>query len=90
MRASEKKWPRRSCSSPGPGPQRERKGKTTVDKDTISPAGDPFYAEAQRDDHPHGCIDGWVYLGFEGEDLDGEPALEIERVPCRRCNAETR
>ena len=56
-------------------------------------AGDPFYAEAQRhdqDETPHGCIDGWVYLGFEGEDRDGELVEEIERVPCRRCNAETR
>jgi hypothetical protein len=35
----------------------------------------------------HGCYDGWVYLGFEGEDESGEPAEVIERVPCRRCNA---
>ncbi len=36
---------------------------------------------------PHGCIDGWVYLGFEGEDSEanGEHVEEIERVPCRRC-----
>ena len=38
----------------------------------------------------HGCIDGWVYLGFEGEDSEAndEHVEEIERVPCRRCNAE--
>ena len=62
-----------------------------MDEHTISPAGDPFYAEGQRPnpDHesPHGCIDGWVYLGFEGEDGNGEHVEEIERVPCRRCNA---
>ena len=56
-------------------------------------AGDPFaYAGSRRDeqeqDHPHGCIDGWVYLGFEGEDRDGELVEEIERVPCRRCEDE--
>lgn len=34
---------------------------------------------------PHGCYDGWVYLGFEGEDENGEHVEEIERVPCRRC-----
>jgi hypothetical protein len=53
-------------------------------------AGDPFdYAGAQRDEEsPHGCIDGWVYLGYEGEDsaANGEPTVVIERVPCRRCN----
>jgi hypothetical protein len=39
---------------------------------------------------PHGCMDGWVYLGFEGEDENGEHVEEIERVPCRRCRSETR
>ena len=57
-------------------------------------AGDPFdYAGAQRDEEspheatPHACIDGWVYLGYEGEDsaANGEPTVVIERVPCRRC-----
>ncbi len=38
---------------------------------------------------PHGCIDGWVYLGFEGEDENGEHVEEIERVSCRRCNAKS-
>ena len=27
------------------------------------------------------CYEGWIYLGFEGEDEEVE---EIERVPCRR------
>ena len=51
--------------------------------DPTTRAGDPFaYA---GDETPHGCIDGFVYLGFEGEDVDGNPCEEIERVPCRRC-----
>ncbi len=60
-----------------------------MDEHTISPAGDPFYAAKRRpdtDETPHGCYEGWVYLGFEGEDLDGEHVEEIERVPCRRCS----
>lgn len=36
-------------------------------------------------ERPHGCYEGWVYLGFEGEDENGEHVEEIERVPCRRC-----
>ena len=61
-----------------------------MDEHTISPAGDPFYAASRHPDHdapetPHGCYDGWVYLGFEGEDENGEHVEEIERVPCRRC-----
>jgi hypothetical protein len=34
----------------------------------------------------HGCYEGWVYLGFEGEDDNGEHVEEIERVPCRKCH----
>jgi hypothetical protein len=37
-------------------------------------------------DTPHGCYDGWVYLGFETEE-DGELVEITDRVPCRRCNA---
>ena len=47
------------------------------------------YLEVPTDhETPHGCIDGWVYLGFEGEDEYGEHVEEIERVPCRRCKPE--
>ncbi len=34
---------------------------------------------------PHACMGGWVFLGFEGEDENGEHVKVIERVPCRRC-----
>ncbi len=59
-----------------------------MDEVRIPPAGDPFTSAVRRDpdqDPPHGCYDGWVYLGFEGEDENGEHVEEIERVPCRRC-----
>jgi hypothetical protein len=38
---------------------------------------------------PHACYDGWVFLGFEGEDENGEHVEVIERVPCRRCRPES-
>ena len=38
-----------------------------------------------RDETPHGCYDGWVFLGFEAEDESGDHVEVIERVPCRRC-----
>jgi hypothetical protein len=76
----------------------------TVDERRISPAGDAFYAAAKGSEEdtieaqysglerleetPHGCYEGWVYMGFEGEDEQGEHVEEIERVPCRRCNAD--
>jgi hypothetical protein len=76
----------------------------TVDEVRIPPAGDGFYAAAKRHEDleahyaalerlgesPHDCYEGWVYLGFEGEDENGEHVEEIERVPCRRCRREHR
>jgi hypothetical protein len=41
------------------------------------------------DETPHACMDGWVFLGFEGEDEQGEHVQVIERVACRRCHTET-
>ena len=62
-----------------------------MDEVRIPVSGDPFYAASLGDyshipdeERPHGCIDGWVYLGFEDE--NGEHVEEIERVRCRRCN----
>jgi hypothetical protein len=37
---------------------------------------------------PHFYYDGWVFLGFEGEDENGEHVEVIERVPCRHCRPE--
>jgi hypothetical protein len=45
------------------------------------------HPEVLPEEAPHGCYEGWVYLGFEGEDENGEPTEVIESVPCRRCHA---
>jgi hypothetical protein len=37
---------------------------------------------------PHACYGGWVFLGYERVDEQGEPVEVIERVPCRRCHPE--
>jgi hypothetical protein len=36
---------------------------------------------------PHGCYDGWIFLGFETEE-DGELVQITDRVRCRRCERE--
>ena len=49
------------------------------------------YPEVRTDQEtPHGCYGGWIFLGFEGEDENGEHTEVLERVPCRRCHGETR
>jgi hypothetical protein len=61
---------------------RDRDAHTTTDPTTR--AGDPFVLAGSIDEHPCGCYEGWVYLGFETEE-DGELVKIIDRVPCRRC-----
>ena len=45
------------------------------------------YAEVIPDETPHGCYEGWQFVGYFVEDENGEHVEEIERVPCRRCKA---
>jgi uncharacterized protein (DUF169 family) len=62
--------------------------KSSAHARTIDPAtraGDPFAYAGERS---HGCYGGWVYLGFDVEDENGEHAEDVQRVPCRRCHPE--
>ena len=47
------------------------------------------YAALERAACPF-CYEGWVFLGYEGVDEDGE-LVEVgtERMPCRRCRPES-
>ena len=51
--------------------------------------GDPFFAGGLRkgQDHPHACLNGYVYLGYVVEE-DGEEVERVEALPCRRCASE--
>jgi hypothetical protein len=56
--------------------------------DTQSIRAEP--PEVLPEEAPHGCYEGFVYIGHIVEDkLDGEPQEVIERVPCRKCRLET-
>jgi hypothetical protein len=44
------------------------------------------HPSTEEQDHPHACLNGYVYLGYTA--LDAETGEEVERVealPCRRC-----
>ena len=58
--------------------------------DTTSLAHSEQHPRPNTDEPPHACYDGWVFLGYEGVDEDGEHVEVIERVPCRRCRPEAR
>jgi len=45
--------------------------------------------EPTIDETPHGCYEGFVYMGAEVEDESGERVEVIERVPCLRCRSES-
>jgi hypothetical protein len=37
-------------------------------------------------DHPHACLNGYVYLGYTVfEEETGEEVERVEALPCRRC-----
>jgi hypothetical protein len=45
------------------------------------------HPDVPTEETPHACMDGWVFLGFEAEDEQGEHVEVIESVPCRRCHS---
>ena len=60
---------------------------TLAGEETAEETVEAHYAALEGFESPHGCIDSWVYLGFEGEDENGEHVELIERVPCKRCHS---
>jgi hypothetical protein len=41
--------------------------------------------ELNHQDHPHACLNGYIYLGYTVFDEEGEEVERIEALPCRRC-----
>ena len=63
-----------------PGPQQTWRSLWTP------PAGDPFHAAPNEQDHPHACLNGYVYLGHVVLDPEtGEETEEFALYLCRRC-----
>jgi hypothetical protein len=42
----------------------------------------------EEQDHPHACLNGYVYLGYTYVGEDGEEVEAFEAIPCRRCAGE--
>jgi hypothetical protein len=52
--------------------------------DGIAYAGSKL--EGNDQDHPHACLNGYVYLGYTVVDEEtGEEVERVEALPCRRC-----
>jgi hypothetical protein len=68
---------------PTPRDPAHRTWRFTVD---TSKSSAPAHPSTEEQDHPHACLNGYVYLGYTA--LDEETGEEVERVealPCRRC-----
>jgi hypothetical protein len=47
------------------------------------------HPSTEEQDHPHACLNGYVYLGYTAFDEEtGEEVERIEALPCRRCAEE--
>jgi hypothetical protein len=60
--------------------------KRSVHPETRS--GDPFAfaGRIEIEEHPCGCYEGGVYLGYEDDNEAGELIEVIDRAPCRKCS----
>jgi hypothetical protein len=57
--------------------------------DTTESSAPHARPSTEKQDHPHACLNGYVYLSYPA--LDEETGEEVERVEalrCRRCQAE--
>jgi hypothetical protein len=56
----------------------------TVDKQQST--AHPAHPSTEEQDHPHACLNGYVYLGYTAVDEEtGEEVERVEALPCRRC-----
>jgi hypothetical protein len=47
------------------------------------------HPSTEEQDHPHVCLNGYVYLGYTAVDEQtGEEVERVEALPCRRCAEE--
>ena len=49
------------------------------------------HPSTEDQDHPHVCLNGYIYLGYTAVDEEtGEEVERVEALPCRRCAEEAR
>jgi hypothetical protein len=54
-------------------------------RESSAPHAHPL-AEEVIQDHPHACMDGYVYLGYTAiDEQTGEEVERVDALPSRRC-----
>ena len=59
--------------------------------DTTKDTAHTAHPSTEEQDHPHACLNGFVYLGYTAlNEETGEEVERVEALPCRRCAEEAR
>ena len=53
--------------------------------DTTESSAHHAHLSTEEQDHPHACLNGYVYLGYTYTGEDGDEVEAFEAIPCRRC-----
>lgn len=57
-----------------------------VTVDTSKSSAPHAHPPTEGQDHPHACLNGYVYLGYTAlDEKTGEEVERVEALPCRRC-----
>jgi hypothetical protein len=57
--------------------------------DTPESSAPYAHPSTEDQDHPHACLNGYIYLSYTAFDEEtGEEVERLEALPCRRCASE--
>ena len=61
----------------------------TKGEDPMATEKSTAHPSTEEQNHPHACLNGYVYLGYTALDEGtGEEVERVEALPCRRCASE--
>jgi hypothetical protein len=59
--------------------------------DTPESSAPHAHPSTEDQDHPHACLNGYIFLGYTAfDEQTGEEVERVEALPCRRCAEEAR
>jgi hypothetical protein len=85
MRTSDKGMAPQESPTPRDPAQRER-----TPMDTRESSAPHAHPSTEDQDHPHACLNGYIYLSYTAfDEQTGEEVERVEALPCcRRCASE--
>jgi hypothetical protein len=57
--------------------------------DTPESSAPHAHPSTEKQEHPHACLEGYIYLSYTAfDEQTGEEVERVEALPCRRCAEE--